>query len=182
MAFYVAFDWHGGGLALCALRSAAPGRRPAAWRVKPEPLGSQFLQELSLKALLASRRAATVPKHAFPTAPKIACKMACKIGGQKSARKCQNGAQNRTKMAPKSLKWRPGALPEATFCKKVEPSRNMRRHERIACAPPPASSIFAPFGPKSRPKALPGRRRKNGSKKVAKKSEKDPKMTPKWGE
>ena len=73
-------------------------------------------------------------------------------------------------IAPKSQKCPLVDVWDATFCENGRPSPNTARHGPNACPAPPESSIFAPFGPNSRPKALLERCLKNVSNKNAKKS------------
>ena len=91
----------------------------------------------------------------------------------------QNGGQMEAKIAPKSLKRPPGGVSEATFCENGRPSPNTAISVRIAHLPSPESSMFAPFGPKSRPKALLERHQKNVSKQMPKSLQKSSKWSPK---
>ena len=71
------------------------------------------------------------------------------------------------KIGPRSAKWPPGIVAEATFCENVRPSRTTAISYPNAHPALPESSLFAPLGRTSCPKALPKRRQKNALEKGA---------------
>ncbi len=80
----------------------------------------------------------------------------------------------------KSTKWPPGDVSEAIFLRKRPTfTKHCQAWSKRMSGPHPESSICAPFGSKSRPKALLERRLKNVSNKMPKSHQKLPKWSPK---
>ena len=122
------------------------------------PLDAGFLDPLP-------RRAATVRSQQLRNGTQ---KRHAKLEGNMECKGSQHGVQMDVKIAPKSTKWPPRGVPEATFCENGRPSPNTAIIVQIAHPTPPGSFHFVPFGPKRRPKALLERRRKTAKKQTPK--------------